>query len=111
MRVFPCDGRPRSRLDSLGGSAVDFFFMRTKIIDVSIYMRIISRNQELWQKTASLPHSASWFSSPSLTAWGSCKAILIGLCGKGILRHVHRKNILRDSKAHFILAFNRKPKA
>ena len=37
-------------------------------------------------------------------AWESCKAILNGLCEKGALRHVHRKDILRDSKAHYVLA-------
>jgi hypothetical protein len=39
---------------------------------------------------------------------GTTKAMMMLLCGKGILRHVHKKNVVRDSKAHFILAFNPK---
>lgn len=38
-------------------------------------------------------------------AWESSKALLDNLCTRGILRHVHRKDILRDSKAHYVLAF------
>lgn len=37
-------------------------------------------------------------------AWESCKTLLDSLCGRGILKHVHRKDILRDSKAHYTLA-------
>jgi ATP-dependent DNA helicase RecG len=33
-------------------------------------------------------------------AWESCKNMLSGLCRKGILKSVHRKDILRDPKAH-----------
>lgn len=37
-------------------------------------------------------------------AWETCKDLLNGLCAKGVLRHIHRKDILRDSKAHYVLA-------
>jgi ATP-dependent DNA helicase RecG len=39
-------------------------------------------------------------------AWESCKEILMSLVTKGILVHVHQKNVLRDSKAHFVLKSN-----
>jgi ATP-dependent DNA helicase RecG len=35
-------------------------------------------------------------------SWGTCKQLLVGLATHGILRHVHHKNILRDSKARFV---------
>jgi ATP-dependent DNA helicase RecG len=35
--------------------------------------------------------------------WGDCKELLMGLCTKGILKHVHRP-VARDPKAHFKLA-------
>jgi ATP-dependent DNA helicase RecG len=38
-------------------------------------------------------------------AWESCKNILEKLCAKGILKPVHRKDILRDPKARYVLAF------
>ena len=37
-------------------------------------------------------------------AWETCKELLTKLVKMGILTHVHRSDILRDSKAHFVLA-------
>lgn len=37
-------------------------------------------------------------------AWESAKQILVGLTKRGILRHIHRPHVARDSKAHFVLA-------
>jgi ATP-dependent DNA helicase RecG len=36
-------------------------------------------------------------------AWGTCKILLMGLVKRGILKHVHRDNVVRDSKARFTL--------
>jgi ATP-dependent DNA helicase RecG len=36
-------------------------------------------------------------------AWGTCKDLLMKLVERGILKHVHQKDILRDSKARFVL--------
>lgn len=38
-------------------------------------------------------------------SWDTCKSLLNKLCAMGVLRHIHRKDMLRDPKAHFILAF------
>ena len=35
--------------------------------------------------------------------WGTIKKVLLELEGKKILQHVHRHDILRDSKAHYVL--------
>jgi predicted HTH transcriptional regulator len=37
-------------------------------------------------------------------AWETAKEILLGLVKRGILKHIHRPNVVRDSKAHFVLA-------
>jgi ATP-dependent DNA helicase RecG len=36
--------------------------------------------------------------------WQTAQKMLVRLVGRGILRHIHRKDILRDPKAHFIIA-------
>ena len=36
-------------------------------------------------------------------AWGTCKISLLGLVKRGILKHIHQANVLRDSKARFVL--------
>jgi ATP-dependent DNA helicase RecG len=36
--------------------------------------------------------------------WNTARRLLQRLTARGILKHIHRKDILRDSKAHFILA-------
>lgn len=36
--------------------------------------------------------------------WQTTQKMLLRLVGRGVLRHVHRKDILRDPQAHFVLA-------
>jgi ATP-dependent DNA helicase RecG len=36
--------------------------------------------------------------------WQTARRMLARLVGKGVLQHVHRKDILRDPRAHFIIA-------
>jgi ATP-dependent DNA helicase RecG len=36
--------------------------------------------------------------------WQTAQKMLVRLVGRGVLKHVHRKDILRDPKAHFVLA-------
>jgi ATP-dependent DNA helicase RecG len=36
--------------------------------------------------------------------WQTTQKMLLRLVGRGVLRHVHRDDILRDPKAHFVLA-------
>lgn len=36
--------------------------------------------------------------------WATARKLLAKLQGRGILRHVHRKDVARDPKAHFVLA-------
>jgi ATP-dependent DNA helicase RecG len=36
--------------------------------------------------------------------WQTAQKMLVKLVGRGVLRHIHRQDILRDPKAHFIIA-------
>jgi len=42
--------------------------------------------------------------STTVKTWHTCRKILIGLSEKGILEYRHRTDILKDPKAHFVLA-------
>jgi hypothetical protein len=42
--------------------------------------------------------------SSTVKTWHTCRRILIGLSEKGILEYRHRTDILKDPKAHFVLA-------
>ena len=41
--------------------------------------------------------------------WATARKLLQRLTGKGILRHVHRTDIARDPKAHFVVVPPRRP--
>jgi ATP-dependent DNA helicase RecG len=40
---------------------------------------------------------------PAIGKWHTARRLLFRLVEKGLLKHVHSKNILRDNKAHFVL--------